>query len=264
MATSEVSDLAYISRMGRAPTVYNVVLAAGIVGAWLAMHVGCVFFWRWSALAGASSLALAAAAVAVQCWLCVGLFIVAHDCMHGSFMPGRPRANAAMGQLCLGLYGGFDYRFLRQQHFGHHRVPGTADDPDFHAPGPRSPVAWYLAFMRRYTSWRTLLFMPSVFSVECFLVGASSINVVLFWALPAILSSAQLFYFGTYRPHRHEDDSFLDRHRARSSDYNWLASLLTCFHFGYHHEHHLHPDVPWWALPAAHVRLRSPSVLTLG
>ncbi|MFA9473554.1 MAG: fatty acid desaturase [Filomicrobium sp.] len=29
-------------------------------------------------------------------------------------------------------------------------------------------------------------------------------------------------------------------------------SLLTCFHFGYHHEHHLQPDVPWWRLPDAH------------
>ena len=26
-----------------------------------------------------------------------------------------------------------------------------------------------------------------------------------YWALPAILSSAQLFYFGTYLPHRHEE-----------------------------------------------------------
>jgi beta-carotene ketolase (CrtW type) len=28
------------------------------------------------------------------------------------------------------------------------------------------------------------------------------------------------------------------------------VSLLTCFHFGYHHEHHDTPWVPWWKLPA--------------
>ena len=31
----------------------------------------------------------------------------------------------------------------------------------------------------------------------------------------------------------------------------WLASLLTCFHFGMHHEHHLSPNTPWWRLPEA-------------
>nr|MBA2748547.1 fatty acid desaturase [Tatlockia sp.] len=28
----------------------------------------------------------------------------------------------------------------------------------------------------------------------------------------------------------------------------WL-SFITCYHFGYHYEHHEHPDVPWWGLP---------------
>jgi beta-carotene/zeaxanthin 4-ketolase len=87
--------------------------------------------------------------------------------------------------------------------------------------------------------------------LESLLLGAPAVNVFVFWAFPALLSSAQLFYFGTYLPHRHDDDGFVDRHRARSSDYGWLTSLLTCFHFGYHHEHHLHPHLPWWALPAA-------------
>ncbi|MFG6592769.1 fatty acid desaturase [Sulfitobacter sp. 1A12157] len=33
-----------------------------------------------------------------------------------------------------------------------------------------------------------------------------------------------------------------------------LILLLTCFHFGgFHHEHHLHPAVPWWALPKTRV-----------
>ena len=69
-------------------------------------------------------------------------------------------------------------------------------------------------------------------------------------ALPAILSSVQLFTFGTFLPHRHEEAPFVDAHRSRTNDFGWLASLLTCFHFGYHHEHHLSPGTPWWALPA--------------
>ncbi|HYD98464.1 MAG TPA: fatty acid desaturase, partial [Alphaproteobacteria bacterium] len=33
-----------------------------------------------------------------------------------------------------------------------------------------------------------------------------------------------------------------------------LVSLLTCYHFGHHHEHHLRPDVPWWRLPSLRPR----------
>ena len=52
-------------------------------------------------------------------------------------------------------------------------------------------------------------------------------------------------------PHRPGHDAFPDRHNARSSRISDPVSLLTCFHFGgYHHEHHLHPSVPWWRLPS--------------
>ncbi|WP_201448975.1 hypothetical protein [Sinorhizobium medicae] len=44
--------------------------------------------------------------------------------------------------------------------------------------------------------------------------------------------------FGTYRPHRVGHIPFADKHRARSNEFSPLLSLLTCFHFGYHHEHH--------------------------
>ena len=74
--------------------------------------------------------------------------------------------------------------------------------------------------------------------------------VLLFWGVPAILSSLQLFAFGTWLPHRRGEQPFADRHRARSSGFGWFASLLTCFHFGYHHEHHDMPHLPWWRLPA--------------
>jgi len=74
---------------------------------------------------------------------------------------------------------------------------------------------------------------------------------VVFWAVPAILALLQLFIFGTFLPHKHHDDGFVDRHRARSIGPGGLVSLLGCFHFGgYHHEHHVSPQTPWWRLPA--------------
>lgn len=59
--------------------------------------------------------------------------------------------------------------------------------------------------------------------------------------VPSILFSLQLVYFGTYLPHRADVQPFAARYRARSNDLLLLASLLTCFHFGYHHEHHRKP-----------------------
>jgi beta-carotene ketolase (CrtW type) len=86
--------------------------------------------------------------------------------------------------------------------------------------------------------------------VYTLVLGASYWNILLFWALPALLALAQLFYFGTYLPHRHHRDEFADNHRARSLALSPAASLFTCFHFGgYHHEHHLSPGTAWWQLP---------------
>jgi beta-carotene ketolase (CrtW type) len=41
--------------------------------------------------------------VALQTWLSTGLFITAHDAMHGTLAPGRPHWNRAVGGLCLML-----------------------------------------------------------------------------------------------------------------------------------------------------------------
>jgi len=77
-------------------------------------------------------------------------------------------------------------------------------------------------------------------------------NLLLFWVAPALLSTFQLFYFGTYLPHRLPAAGYDNMHRAVSSNYPVWLSLLTCFHFGYHLEHHVQPVVPWWRLPRLH------------
>jgi beta-carotene ketolase (CrtW type) len=141
-------------------------------------------------------------------------------------------------------------RRLAAKHHLHHRKSGTADDPDFSTKHPTRFWPWYLAFFRRYFGWREFAVLTVLLLTYLLLLGASPVNALLFWGLPAILSSLQLFYFGTFLPHRHGADAFGDRHRARSNAYPPLLSLLTCFHFGYHHEHHRAPGVPWWRLPA--------------
>lgn len=221
------------------------LFTALIGGAWLTLHVGCIWFWRWS-LATAP---LAIGVILLQAWLSTGLFIVAHDCMHGSLAPGRRRVNTVVGTVCLGAYAGLSYAALFPKHHAHHAAPGTPGDPDFHAAAPRDAAPWFVSFVASYYTHGQLIRITAA-ALVYLLLGASLVNIVAFWAVPALLALAQLFLFGTYLPHRHDDTPFVDAHNARSNALSPLASLMTCFHFGaYHHEHHLSPGTPWWRLP---------------
>lgn len=187
---------------------------------------------------------------AVQTFLFTGLFITAHDAMHGTISPGSPRLNHFLGNLCVTLYAGFDYGKMRRNHLAHHAHPGIpGDDPDFHDGRRPGPVAWYLGFMARYMSWRPLIVQAALFQVLTTGFGLPPAQALLCQALPAIASSMQLFWFGTYLPHRSPPGGHTNRHNARSSDLPPWLSFLTCYHFGYHEEHHDVPAAPWWALP---------------
>ena len=218
-------------------------LYAGLIfGAWVTVHIYSVFFHTlsdpiWQTLG----------LIALQCWLYTGLFIVAHDTMHGSLTPGNERLNAIIGTSILFVYAGFNWRKMRAAHHDHHSFSGTEQEPDFNANNPHAFWPWYKKFFLTYFSWRQVLILFG-FTLTYILLGASYVNTIVMWAIPAILSSVQLFYFGTYRTHRHAE-AFPDEHNARTNEFNGLASLMSCFHFGYHHEHHLYPHEPWWRLP---------------
>ena len=219
----------------------NLILSGVIVAVWLMLHVWAVWFLRadvqpWLAVLAGLGLT----------WLSVGLFIIAHDAMHGAVVPGHPRANRRIGQLVLWLYAGFSWRKLIVKHMAHHRHAGTDDDPDFDRGGP---VAWYVTFIRTYIGWGEVLRLAAIVVAYGLILG-DRWPYVAFWWVPSILASMQLFVFGTWLPHRPQHQPFADRHNARSSRMRPVISLLTCFHFGgYHHEHHLYPTVPWWRLP---------------
>lgn len=230
--------------------VIGLTLAAAIAGSWLALHFYAMFVFElsWASLPQALLLGIA------LCWLSVGVFIVSHDAMHGTLAPGMARLNSAMGAVLLFLYAGFAWRHMRGAHFDHHKLAGHDGDPDFDADNPSNFWRWYTTFFKRYFSWKSIAFVSSVVTVYWLLFDVPMTQLVLLYGAPAIGSSIQLFYFGTYRPHRHESRSesgFADHHNARSEEFGTLASLASCFHFGYHLEHHRRPDVPWWALPAA-------------
>jgi beta-carotene ketolase (CrtW type) len=222
-------------------------VAAAIVGLWIGVMSAALFGLPLDV----RHLPLGLALVPVVTFLFSGLFITAHDAIHGLVAPAWPRLNRAVGTLCVGLYAGFSYGWLRTEHQIHHRTPASAEDPDYHDGHNAGFWAWYFHFMRHYVTLGQLVRVGLVFNSLRYLAGAPLANLLFLWMLPAILSSLQLFYFGTYLPHRAPPGGYRDEHRAESNNYGVWFSFLTCYHFGYHHEHHAQPHLPWWKLPSA-------------
>ncbi len=187
--------------------------------------------------------------VVVQTFLYTGVFITAHDAMHGTVTPSSRKLNDAFGTLSVLLYALFSYKKLHEKHWEHHRHPASDHDPDYHDGEHPSFGAWYFNFLKNYVGVWQIVGMAVVFNVLHHLLGVSLLNLNVFWVAPALLSTLQLFYFGTYLPHREPEDGYRDAHRARSNDFSVLWSFLTCYHFGYHWEHHEKPATPWWRLP---------------
>lgn len=231
----------------RRDTAIGVLLALAIIAGWLTVHVNAVFAWHWSPLSAVS----APLVIMLQSWLGAGLVIIAHDAIHGSLAPIWPRLSMRLGSVALLLYAAFDYDRLRAAHLDHHRFAGTTRDPDFDDRPRPGFWSWYLCFMRRNLTVRQFGMLAVAVIVWVTLLGAPVVELLLFWAVPALLSSLQLFRWGTYLPHRPGRLPFADRHRARDDQRGVACTLLTCFHFGLHHRHHLHPRTPWWALPRA-------------
>jgi beta-carotene ketolase (CrtW type) len=234
----DVSDDSWTSLVG-------VAIAVTILASW-GLHLVVLLGW------GASLLPtwLWPLSIGLQTFLHTGLFITAHDAMHGTVCPRHEGLNDALGRIAVVLYALFSYESLRREHWAHHDHPVTASDPDAADEGRAGWLAWYLDFMGTYLGVGQLIGMAVVYNVLMHGIGLSAMALNLFWVLPSLLSTLQLFTFGTYLPHRREDGTFRDEHRARSNDYAPWLSFLTCYHFGYHWEHHARPHLPWWRLPA--------------
>lgn len=82
------------------------------------------------------------------------------------------------------------------------------------------------------------------------------VRVLLGCTLPLLLSSVQLFVVGTYLPHRVQRLQPQQAAAAGPISLDWpqWLSLLACYHFGYHREHHEQPGLAWFQLPGAYRR----------
>lgn len=226
----------------------GLLLGTGIFGGWLATLVLALL----ADPAGWTPAALGLV-IALRTFLQTGLFILGHDAMHRTLVPGHQRLNDGLGRLALLLYAGLPYARCRRHHLRHHRFPGSRRDPDFRRASGDGVLRWYARFMANYLSLGQLLvLLASWLAVAGGLMliePRRALAVPIVWVLPLVLSSFQLFLFGTYLPHRGDGSTPAGPHAVRSLGYPHLLSLLACYHFGYHREHHAHPAVPWFRLP---------------
>jgi beta-carotene ketolase (CrtW type) len=228
--------------------MYGILIATSIFAAW-GGHL--VFALSHDALRLHPAQTLAH--FLVQTFLFTGLFITAHDAMHGAVCRHYRGLNGFFGVAAVRLYALFSYKKLWYKHWEHHRHVATPhDDPDFHDGEHAGFVRWYLHFLMNYIGWKQLVGMALVFNIMLHFLHIPLASIILFWVVPSLCSTVQLFYFGTYLPHKEPEGGYTNRHRSATNNFSTFLSFLTCYHFGYHYEHHEYPAVPWWQLPRAH------------
>lgn len=182
----------------------------------------------------------------VQSYLTTGLFITAHDAMHGTVSRNR-FLNDGIGRLSCVLFAGFSYGRLRVNHHKHHAAPTSETDPDFYI-ASQSFWRWLTAFALRYATLTQLVIMAATYNVFQHLLGVPEERIWMFWMLPSLLGTLQLFYFGTYVPHKLPHRTDAAPYFARSLQMNHAWAMISCYFFGYHLEHHRSPHSPWWML----------------
>ena len=205
----------------------------------LAIIVGWLFSTAWLLSIELPAWYWTLPLILLQSHLYTGLFITAHDAMHG--LVSRKRwVNLWIGRLSAGLFAFNSYDKLLPNHHAHHRHVATDEDPDFYRGGF---WRWYLSFALHYITWWQIVLMAIAFNIMKLWLPTE--NLLLFWILPSILATFQLFIFGTYLTHRQPPNN---PHKARSQYWGHAWSFLTCYFFGYHYEHHNYPYLPWWRL----------------
>ncbi len=182
----------------------------------------------------------------IQTFLYTGLFITGHDAMHGNIHQSF-KVNQVFGSVSVALFAGMSYTMLRKNHGLHHKYPASEKDPDFYIKSQNFFI-WWAVFMWRYLTFFQIVIMAAIYNVLVHLFMFDSVTVMLFWALPAILGTFQLFWVGVYWPHKLPHLSEMGPHKARTQHKNHLWALLSCYFFGYHREHHESPGIAWWKL----------------
>ena len=170
---------------------------AGLIGsAWL-LSLGLSFALPLDQTPGL----LIGSLILLRAFLHTGLFIVAHDSMHASLVPGHPGLNRWIGKFCLLMYAGLSYERCCRNHRRHHLAPETFQDPDYQRCTNNNILDWYAHFMGNYLGRQQLLNLSCIWLAIVILSSSDLPNqilhLLLFSVLPLIISSCQLFLVGT-------------------------------------------------------------------
>lgn len=217
----------------------GLVIAITVISVWLSHLLYCLYF-----IFPFENILVTILHVLIQAYLFTGLFITAHDAMHGTVSRNKT-INKLIGIISCFLFAGLSYKRLIHSHALHHKHPtDTEKDPDFHH--SNNYYLWFFSFMVRYTTISQIVIMAITFNLLKIWFLESSILV--FWVIPSLLGTVQLFTFGTYFPHKKPHTAAMQPHFARSLRKNHIVAMITCYFFGYHAEHHQYPHIPWWKL----------------
>lgn len=179
--------------------------------------------------------------ILIMTHLYTGLFITTHDAIHGTVSPNK-NLNDSVGKVAAILFAFNNFNSLKKKHYLHHSKVATSDDPDY---SEGNFILWYYSFIKNYITWWQLILMAITYNIlELYF---DEINIFLFWMLPAIFATVQLFYFGTFLPHKGQFEA-ANIHKSSSQKKNHLWAFISCYFFGYHYEHHAYPQTPWWLL----------------
>ena len=225
--------------------------------AYIGLIISCLIIATWAFSLGIllklniseTNIILIITAILWRTFFQTGLFITAHDAMHGVVFEKNAKINNFIGYLTVFLYAFFSYKKLLERHWQHHKNPACELDPDYHNGKHKNFFSWYFYFMFRYWSWLRFAGMTVIYHSVRIIFHIPEINLLLFWAIPLLISSIQLFYFGTYLPHREPLEGYQNSYRTQSIYRPFFWSFISCYHFGYHEEHHKYPYVAWWELP---------------
>lgn len=223
--------------------------------------------------------------VRVPAWLAAGFVLaglhsVLHYCCHGSFLP-TPGGNRMLGRIA-GSVVLMNNALYRAFHLRHHRLTGTAGDPEpdgtfaslrqfFTAlPNVDYLVAFgrlsFASLLHRYPDFvRTERERTAVRRDSLVLAGWLLATVVLTVLWPWVLLSvylAPLLVAGSVNflsalPEHYRAEPTADPLRNTNSVYTrsrWFKFLY--WNSNYHAEHHLFPGIPPWRLPEIAGRVR--------
>jgi beta-carotene ketolase (CrtW type) len=217
----------------------GVFVAIVVIACWLVHLLYCLLFLQvdggsvWTYLH-----------VIIQAYLYTGLFITGHDAMHG-LINNKMKVNRIFGWMSSLLFAGLSYQKLRKNHYLHHQFPATEKDPDYYVKSQNFFVWWFM-FLKRYATIWQFLFMAVAFNL--LKIWFEPEQLIVYWIIPAILATFQLFFVGTFLPHRKPHQEEMQPHKARSQRGPHWWAMLSCYFFGYHWEHHEVPRIPWWQL----------------